>query len=187
MLGAAALQGIRDVNEFNKALVSTGGFAGKTAAQLIDLTNQLANGENFNDARDAILALVKSGRLTGDTFDAVAAAATEMAAATGNSAADIVRKFQDARSDVTGLAADLSSSNHSVTASVYEQVGGDSNVFVPAKTYTGRRSKIRVSLCLLEMGQKHPSRKHSVSPDVSLENTNTQITNKISNLHFQFK
>lgn len=122
VLGAAALQGIRDVNEFNKALVSTGGFAGKTAAQLIDLTNQLANGENFNDARDAILALVKSGRLTGDTFDAVAAAATEMAAATGNSAADIVRKFQDARSDVTGLAADLSSSNHSVTASVYEQV-----------------------------------------------------------------
>ena len=127
VLGAAALQGIRDVNEFNKALVSTGGFAGKTAAQLIDLTNQLANGENFNDARDAILALVKSGRLTGDTFDAVAAAATEMAAATGDSAADIVRKFQDARSDVAGLAADLSSSNHSVTASVYEQVAALQN------------------------------------------------------------
>ena len=122
VLGAAALQGIKDVNEFNKALVSTGGFAGKTAAQLIDLTTQLANGENFNDARDAILALVKSGRLTGDTFDAVAAAATEMAVATGDSAADIVSKFQGARGDVTGLAADLSSSNHSVTASVYEQV-----------------------------------------------------------------
>lgn len=38
-----------------------------------------------------------------------------------------------------------------------------------------------------ETGQKRPSRQRRVSPGVSLENMNTKITNKSSNLHIQFK
>ena len=38
-----------------------------------------------------------------------------------------------------------------------------------------------------ETGQKRPSRQRRVSPGVSLEKMNTQITNKSSNLNTQFK
>nr|WP_083196160.1 phage tail length tape measure family protein [Pseudomonas sp. AU12215] len=121
-LSVAALKGIEDLNAFNKALIATGGFAGKTTSQLIDLRNELAGGEHFSEAQAAILALVENGRLAGDTFDAVAAAATEMAAATGKSAADVSEQFASARKDVVALAAELSSRYHVVTASTYEQI-----------------------------------------------------------------
>lgn len=122
VLSAAALKGIDDLNAFNEALISTGGYAGKTSEQLVELRNDLANGENFSEAQTAILALVQDGRLAGDTFDAVASAATEMAAATGRSASDLAKQFSSARNDVIALAAELSSQYHVVTASTYEQI-----------------------------------------------------------------
>lgn len=121
-LSVAALKGIEDVNAFNEALIASGAYAGKTTSQLIDLRNELAGGEHFSEAQTAILSLVQDGRLAGDTFDAVAAAATEMAAATGKSAADVAKQFASARSDVIALAAELSSQYHVVTASTYEQI-----------------------------------------------------------------
>lgn len=122
VLSVAALKGIEDINEFNEALIASGNYAGKTTSQLIDLRNELAGGEHFSEAQTAILALVQDGRLAGDTFDAVAAAATEMSAATGKSAGDVAKQFSSARSDVVALAAELSSQYHVVTASTYEQI-----------------------------------------------------------------
>lgn len=121
-LSLAALKGIEDLNAFNEALIASGGYAGKTTSQLIDLRNELAGGEHFSEAQAAILSLVQDGRLAGDTFDAVAAAATEMAAATGKGAADVAKQFASARSDVITLAAELSSQYHVVTASTYDQI-----------------------------------------------------------------
>ena len=121
-LSVAALKGIEDINEFNEALIASGNYAGKTTSQLIDLRNELAGGEHFSEAQTAILALVQDGRLAGETFDAVAAAATEMSAATGKSAGDVAKQFSSARSDVVALAAELSSQYHVVTAATYDQI-----------------------------------------------------------------
>lgn len=122
VLSTAIVKGIDDLNAYNDALIASGGYAGKTASQLIDLRNQLAGGKNFSEAQEAVISLVQDGRLAGDTFDSVAAAATEMAAATGRSASDVAKQFSAARSDVVALAAELSSQYHVVTASTYEQI-----------------------------------------------------------------
>ncbi|MGE8045140.1 phage tail tape measure protein [Pseudomonas monteilii] len=121
-LAAAAFSGISDVNELNRALVATGGAVGKTSSQLIDLQNKLADGKNFNQANDALLALVSSGKLTGAAFEAVAKAATELAVATGDSASKFVQMFSDAKSDVSSFAIEFNSKYHAITLATFDQI-----------------------------------------------------------------
>lgn len=121
-LAVAAAAGVSDLNELNKALVATGGSAGKSSSQLVELQNKLANGKYFSQANEALLALVGSGKLTGETFDAVAAAATQLSAATGESAGKFTQMFVEAKSDVTAFALEFNSKYHAVTLATFEQI-----------------------------------------------------------------
>lgn len=121
-LAVAVGAGLNDLNEFNKALTSTGGVAGKTSSQLVDLQNKLANGKYFSQANEALLALVGSGKLTGETFDAVAGAATQLSAATGESAGNFAKMFVDAKNDVTAFALEFNSKYHAVTLATFDQI-----------------------------------------------------------------
>lgn len=121
-LAVAVVAGIGDLNEFNKALASTGGVAGKSSSQLVDLQNKLANGKYFSQANEALLALVGSGKLTGETFDAVAGAATQLSAASGESAGKFAQMFVEAKSDVTAFALEFNSKYHAVTLATFDQI-----------------------------------------------------------------
>jgi lambda family phage tail tape measure protein len=121
-LAVAVGAGLSDLNEFNKALASTGGVAGKSSSQLVDLQNKLANGKYFSQANEALLALVGSGKLTGETFDAVAGAATQLSAATGESAGNFAKMFVDAKNDVTAFALEFNSKYHTVTLATFDQI-----------------------------------------------------------------
>lgn len=121
-LAVAAAAGVSDLNELNKTLVATGGIAGKSSSQLVELQNKLANGKYFSQANEALLALVGSGKLTGETFDAVAAAATQLSAATGESAGKFTQMFVEAKSDVTAFALEFNSKYHAVTLATFEQI-----------------------------------------------------------------
>ncbi|HBN9555421.1 phage tail tape measure protein [Pseudomonas aeruginosa] len=121
-LAVAVVAGIGDLNEFNKALALTGGVAGKTSSQLVDLQNKLANGKYFSQANEALLALVGSGKLTGETFDAVAGAATQLSAASGESAGKFAQMFVDAKNDVTAFALEFNSKYHAVTLATFDQI-----------------------------------------------------------------
>ncbi len=121
-LSVAAFAGVGDLNELNKALVATGGIAGRSATQLIDLQNKLANGKYFSQANDALLALVQSGKLTGAAFDAVASAATQLSAATGESAGSFVEQFVKAKSDVSAFALEFNAKYHTITLATFDQI-----------------------------------------------------------------
>lgn len=121
-LAAALVQADSRFNEINRALVSTGDQAGKTSEQLAGLINQLANGKNFGEARDAVLGLASDGRATADVFDQVARAATQMAAVTGQGADEIAQKLIGAKDNVTELAVELNSRYHFMSASTYEYI-----------------------------------------------------------------
>ena len=121
-LAVAVGAGLSDLNEFNKAIASTGGVAGKSSSQLVDLQNKLANGKYFSQANEALLALVGSGKLTGETFDAVAGASTQLSAATGESAGNFAKMFVDAKNDVTAFALEFNSKYHTVTLATFDQI-----------------------------------------------------------------
>lgn len=54
-LAAAANPATSELNAYNKALVSTGGASGRSAAELVELQAQLANGKYFSQANDALM------------------------------------------------------------------------------------------------------------------------------------
>jgi lambda family phage tail tape measure protein len=121
-LGAVVIAAHSQFNEYNKALLSTGNAAGTTADQLSLLSNTLAGGRNFAEAGEAVLALAKNGRLSGEAFSEVARAATEMAVATGKGAAEIADQLSNTKSSVTAMAVEYSDKYGVVTLATLEQV-----------------------------------------------------------------
>jgi lambda family phage tail tape measure protein len=118
----AAYKGYEQSEQYRKALTLTGDAAGKTADDLIAMSNAIAGGRNFEEAGQAVLALAGNGRLTGEAFTEVARAATEISVATGKSAADIADQLSSTKGSVTELAAEYSDKYGVITLAVFEQV-----------------------------------------------------------------
>lgn len=118
----AAYKGYEQSEQYRKALTLSGDAAGKTADDLIALSNAIAGGRNFDEASQAVLALANNGRLTGEAFTEVARAATELSVATGKSAGDIADQLSNTKSSVTDLAAEYSDKYGVITLAVFEQV-----------------------------------------------------------------
>ena len=118
----AAYKGYEQSEQYRKALTMSGDAAGKTADDLIALSNAIAGGRNFDEASQAVLALAGNGRLTGEAFTEVARAATELSVATGKSAADIAEQLSSTKGSVTDLAAEYSDKYGVITLAVFEQV-----------------------------------------------------------------
>lgn len=121
-LGAVVIASQAQFNEYNSALITSGSVAGKTANQLSELANVLADGKHFSEANEAVLALTQSGRLTGEVFEEVARAATELSAATGRGAGEIADQLSSAKGSVTDLALEYSSKYGVITQSTYDQI-----------------------------------------------------------------
>jgi lambda family phage tail tape measure protein len=118
----AAYKGYEQSEQYRKALTMTGDAAGKTADDLIAMSNAIAGGRNFEEASQAVLALAGNGRLTGQAFTEVARAATELSVATGKSAADIADQLSNTKGSVADLAAEYSDKYGVITLAVFEQV-----------------------------------------------------------------
>ena len=121
-LTLAAYKGYEQSEQYRKALTMAGDAAGKTADDLISMSNALAGGRNFEEASQAVLALASNGRLTGEAFTEVARAATELSVATGKSAADIADQLSGTKGSVTDLAAEYSDKYGVITQAVFDQV-----------------------------------------------------------------
>jgi len=121
-LGFAAYKGYEQAEQYRKALTLTGQAAGKTSDDLIGLSVALAGGRNFAEASSAVLVLAGSGRVTGEVFTEVARAATELAVATGKSAADIADQLSSTKGSVTDMAAEYSDKYGVITLATFEQI-----------------------------------------------------------------
>ncbi|EGO2246650.1 phage tail tape measure protein, partial [Salmonella enterica] len=83
-LGKAFYEGEKEGEEFNKQLILTGSYAGKTTGQLNEMAKSLAgNGVTQHDAAGVLAQVVGSGSFRGGQIETVARAAVAMQNATG--------------------------------------------------------------------------------------------------------
>lgn len=126
-VGALALawtQAENNATAFNKALLVTGGYAGKTTSQLEAMVGSIAAATDATQgtAREAIQKVAETGRFTGAQFDLVAVAAARMESATGQSIDDTIKKFEElAKAPVEGLLK-LNETEHFLTQAQLERV-----------------------------------------------------------------
>lgn len=121
--GVAAYQGSKELSEYNKQLILTGNYAGKTKSQLNDLARALSgDGITQYKMADALAQVVGSGSFSGSQVDMVANVAAKMEKATGQSVDETIRQFQRLKDQPVQAVTELDKSLHFLTATQLEQI-----------------------------------------------------------------
>ncbi|VEB71487.1 Phage-related minor tail protein [Providencia rustigianii] len=119
----AAYKGSKEFGEYNKQLILTGGYAGKTAAQLDALARNLSgNGITQHGMADAISKVVGSGTFSGDAIGMISKTAAAMEKAVGQSIDETIKQFQRLKEDPVKAVTELDKSLHFLTATQLEQI-----------------------------------------------------------------
>ncbi|ECO7316740.1 phage tail tape measure protein [Salmonella enterica] len=122
-LGKAYYEGAKESEEFNKQLILTGSYAGKTAGQLNEMAKSLAgNGVTQHDAAGVLAQVVGSGAFTGQAVAMVSRTATRMQENVGQSVDETIRQFKRLRDDPVNAAKELDRTLHFLTATQLEQI-----------------------------------------------------------------
>ncbi|EIJ9585141.1 phage tail tape measure protein [Salmonella enterica] len=122
-LGRAWYEGEKESEEFNRQLILTGSYAGKTAGQLNEMAKSLAgNGVTQHDAAGVLAQVVGSGAFTGPAVDMVSRTAARMQEAVGQSVDETIRQFKRLRDDPVNAAKELDRTLHFLTATQLEQI-----------------------------------------------------------------
>ncbi|EAA1722583.1 phage tail tape measure protein [Salmonella enterica] len=122
-LGKAYYEGEKESEEFNKQLILTGSYAGKTTGQLNEMAKSLAgNGVTQHDAAGVLAQVVGSGAFTGQAVDMVSRTAARMQQAVGQSVDETVRQFKRLQDDPVNAAKELDKTLHFLTATQLEQI-----------------------------------------------------------------
>lgn len=109
---------------FDKALLTTGQYAGKSSEDLRGLVDQLGmlDGVSRGSASDAVLKVAESGKFAGQQFDQVALSAAHMADATGQAIDKTVDRFKAIADDPVKALLKLNESEHFLTDAQYERI-----------------------------------------------------------------
>ncbi|ENV0142284.1 TPA: phage tail tape measure protein [Salmonella enterica] len=122
-LGKAFYEGEKEGEEFNKQLILTGRYAGKTTGQLNEMAKSLAgNGVTQHDAAGALAQVVGSGSFRGGQIETVARAAVAMQNATGEAVDKTIANFQKLYDSPTKASEELNKQLHYLTSSQYEYI-----------------------------------------------------------------
>ncbi|EJN2239951.1 phage tail tape measure protein [Salmonella enterica] len=122
-LGKAYYEGAKESEEFNKQLILTGSYAGKTTDQLNKMAKSLAgNGVTQHDAAGVLAQVVGSGAFTGPAVDMVSRTAARMQEAVGQSVDETIRQFKRLQDDPVNAAKELDRTLHFLTATQLEQI-----------------------------------------------------------------
>jgi phage-related minor tail protein len=123
-IGAAWNSAENDAAAFNKALIVTGNYAGKTATQLEAMVGSIATTANASSgsAREALQKVAETGRFTGEQFNLVAIAAARMESATGQSIDDTIKKFEDLGKSPVDALLKLNDTEHFLTQAQLDRV-----------------------------------------------------------------
>ncbi|MCW7764317.1 phage tail tape measure protein [Photorhabdus luminescens] len=123
VLGKAYYQGSQESVEFNKQLILTGNYAGKTASQLGQLAKSLSgNGITQGDMAGVLAKVVGSGSFTGGAVEMVANTAAKMEKDVGQSVDETVKQFQRLQDEPTKASEELSKKLHYLTSAQYEYI-----------------------------------------------------------------
>ncbi|EMT5614383.1 phage tail tape measure protein [Salmonella enterica] len=122
-LGKAFYEGQKESEAFNKQLILTGSYAGKTTDQLNKMAKSLAgNGVTQHDAAGVLAQVVGSGAFTGQAVDMVSRTAARMQEAVGQSVDETIRQFKRLQDDPVNAAKELDKTLHFLTATQLEQI-----------------------------------------------------------------
>lgn len=121
LLGKSWYEGAKEGEEFNKQLILTGGYAGRSRDQLIQLSRTL-NGFNQHAAAGALAAVVGSGTFKGDELGGIARTALLMEKAVGQSVDETIKQFQRLQDDPVRAANELDKAIHFLTAEQKENI-----------------------------------------------------------------
>lgn len=110
--------------DFQKALLTTGNYAGVSLAEFAKLADQLErlDGVGHGGAVDALTHVAATGKFTGEQFRQVAAAAAGMEAATGQAVKDTIAKFAEIGKDPVQALLKLNETEHFLTNAQLDRV-----------------------------------------------------------------
>ncbi|MDU8454808.1 phage tail tape measure protein [Pseudomonas syringae group sp. J254-4] len=116
-------RGSKEADDYNKALILTGNYAGSSADQIASVASQVAatNG-TVGEASAALIMLANSGVVASSSFKTIADAAAAMDDATGKSVESTVAEFVKIAKDPVAAAKTLNDQYNFLTASVYSQI-----------------------------------------------------------------
>jgi phage tail tape measure protein, lambda family len=122
-LGKAYYEGAKESEAFNKQLILSGSYAGKTTDQLNEMAKSLAgNGVTQHDAAGVLAQVTGSGAFTGTAVEMVSRTAARMQEAVGQSVDETVRQFKRLQDDPVNAAKELDRTLHFLTATQLEQI-----------------------------------------------------------------
>lgn len=180
-LALAYYKGAAENEEFNKQLALTGGYAGKTAAQLSEMSKGMVTASiTQSDAAYALAKVVGSGFFKTDQLEAVTKAAVAMQDATGQSVDETIKNFQRLYSDPTSASLALNEQLHYLTAAQYQYISslerrGDKELAgkYAAELYSKNQqevaNKVTASIGLIEKAAKAGSKYLKIFWDVALD------------------
>jgi len=119
----AAYEGAQESEEFNKQLILTGNYAGKTAGQLQNLAKSFSGkGITQHDAASALASVIGSGAFKSNQIESVTKAALAMQQATGQAVDETIKNFQRLYENPTQGSIELNKQLHYLTSSQYEYI-----------------------------------------------------------------
>lgn len=122
-LALAYYKGASEGEEFNKQLILTGNYAGRTASQLQNMAKGLSGNGLTQSALSAAMAkVVGSGSFDSSQIEMVTLAAAKMEQSTGQSIDATVNNFKRLQDEPLKAAKELDDQLHYLTASEYEQI-----------------------------------------------------------------
>lgn len=122
-LGKAWYEGSKESEEFNKQLILTGSYAGKTTSQLNELSRSISGrGITQHDAAIALAQVVGTGKFSGSQLETVTRAAVSMEQATGQSVEKTIANFEKLYETPTKASEELNKQLHYLTASQFEYI-----------------------------------------------------------------
>ncbi|NIF58970.1 phage tail tape measure protein [Enterobacter sp. Ap-916] len=122
-LGKAWYEGSQESVEFNKQLILTGSYAGKTSGQLAELAKSIAGTHGSQATSAAVLAqVVGSGSFKGYQIESITRAAVAMQEATGKSVDETIKNFQKLYDAPTKGSAELNAQMHYLTAAQFQYI-----------------------------------------------------------------
>lgn len=122
-LGRAWYEGSQESVEFNKQLILTGNYAGKTAGQLAELAKSIAGSKSSQATVAAVLAeVIGSGSFNETQIESITRAAVAMQEATGKSVDETIKNFQKLYDTPTKGSAELNAQTHYLTVAQFEYI-----------------------------------------------------------------
>lgn len=161
---AGFYNGAKEANEYSKAIIQTGNYAGLSTTRLIGMAQQVSSSVGTTGAAaEALTLLATSARFSADQMPKIATAALAMKSVTGKAIDETVAEFVKLADEPVKASEALNKKYNFLTVAVYEQIRAleeqgrhhDAAVLAEntyANSMTERAAKIKENLGTIERG-----------------------------------